>query len=506
VSLAALARSIIAVGFEGNRAGDAPLEELRAFAPGAVILFGRNVGTHDALKALVAELRGIETLPPLIAVDQEGGRVARIGEPIAQLPSAMAVGATRDVDACERLGTLLGRDLAHLGVSVNFAPVADCALDPDNTVIGTRAYGSDPLLVGRFASAFARGLEIGGVAAAIKHFPGHGSTSVDSHLALPHVRIDEDTFRSRDLQPFAAAISGEAAQIVMAAHVVVEALDAEHPASLSPRILSGLLREELGFEGVACTDCLQMDAIAREPGTVAGAVAALAAGADLLLISHSLAIAREAADAIAAAVDAGTLPRERLLEAARRVRALRERYATPRTYGGELDASLPLAIAQRAVTVLRGTLRLRDERAVTVISFEGHTFDGAGGRRAERASLSTALRARRWKSEVMRVALDPDDDDLDLLLGHLPSLGDRNFVITTRRAHLHQKQRAAVERILALVPDAVIVSAAEPYDALLWPSARTVACIYGDDGVAFVACAEVLSGRAVAAGQLPVPL
>ena len=506
MSLAALARSIIAVGFEGNRAGNAPLEELRAFAPGAVVLFGRNVGTHDALKALVAELRGIETLAPLIAVDQEGGRVARIGEPIAQLPSAMAVGAARDVDACERLGTLLGRDLAQLGVSVNFAPVADCALDPDNTVIGTRAYGSDPLLVGRFASAFARGLELGGVAAAIKHFPGHGSTPVDSHLALPRVRIDEVTFRSRDLQPFAAAISGEAAQIVMAAHVVVEAFDADRPASLSPRVLTGLLREELGFEGVACTDCLQMDAIAREPGTVAGAVAALAAGADLLLVSHSLAIAREAADAIAAAVDAGTVPRERLLEAARRVRALRERYATPRPYGGELDASLPLAIAQRAVTVLRGTLRLRDERAVTVISFEGDAFDGAGGPRTERASLSAALRARRWKSEVMRVALDPDDDDLDLLLGHLPSLGDRNFVITTRRAHLHPKQRAAVDRILALVPDVVIVSAAEPYDALLWPSARTAACIYGDDGVVLAACAEVLSGRAAPAGQLPVPL
>lgn len=506
MNTADLARSIIAVGFEGNTAGYAPLEELRAFAPGGVILFGRNVGPPDALKALVAELRGIETLAPLIAVDQEGGRVARLGAPIAQLPSAMAVGATRDVDACERLGTLLGRDLAQLGVSVNFAPVADCALDPDNTVIGTRAYGSDPLLVGRFAGAFARGLEIGGVAAAIKHFPGHGSTPVDSHVALPRVRIDEGTFRARDLQPFAAAISGEAAQIVMAAHVVVEAFDAEHPATLSRRILTGLLREELGFEGVVCTDCLQMDAIAREPGTVAGAVAALAAGADLLLVSHSLALAREAADAVASAVDAGTLPRERLVEAVRRVRALRERYATPRPYGGDVDGSLPLAIAQRAVTVLRGTLRLRDERAVTVISFEGDAFDGAGGRRTERASLSTALRARRWKSEVMRVALDPDDDDLELLLGQLPSLGDRNFVITTRRAHRYPKQRAAVERILALVPDAAIVSVAEPYDALLWPAARTVACTYGDDAVAFAACADVLSGRAVPAGQLPVPL
>jgi hypothetical protein len=169
-----------------------------------------------------------------------------------------------------------------------------------------------------------------------------------------------------------------------------------------------------------------------------------------------------------------------------------------------LDAALPLTVARRAVTVVRGALRLREERPVTVISFEGDAFDGAGGTRTERASLSTALRARRWKSEVMRVALEPDDDDLDLLLAHLPSLGDRNFVITTRRAHLHAQQRRAVARILAVVPEAAIVSAAEPYDALLWPAAQTVAAIYGDDALAFAACADVLSGRAVAAGQLPV--
>ncbi len=506
MNTAALARSIMAVGFDGNCTNDAPLAELRAFAPGAVILFGRNCDAYDTLRSLIVALRELEPLAPLIAVDQEGGRVARIGEPLTQLPSAMAVGAARDVDACGALGTLLGRDLAQLGVTVNFAPVADCALEAGNNVIGTRAYGSDPLLVARFAGAFARGLETGGVAAALKHFPGHGSTAVDSHLALPRVTLDETAFRARDLLPFAAGITGEAAQIVMAGHMVVEAFDREHPASLSPRILTGLLRDELGFDGVTCTDCLQMDAIAKTPGSVAGAVAALAAGADLLIVSHSLELASAAADAIAAAVDAGTLPRERLVEAAQRVRALRERYATPRPYGGALDAKLPLAVAQRAVTVVRGDVRLRDERPVTVISFEGDAFDGAGGVRRERPSLSTALRARRWKSEVMRVALEPDGDDLDLLLGHLPSLGDRNFVITTRRAHLYPTQQAAVERILTAIPAASIVSAAEPYDALLWPSATAVACIYGDDALAFAACADVLSGRGVPSGVLPVTL
>ncbi len=504
MNTAALARSVVAVGFEGAAAADAPLDDLRAFGPGAIVLFARNVGPHAELRALVAELRAVSALPPLIAVDQEGGRVARIGEPVAPLPPAMAVGATGDPAACERLGTLLGHDLAQLGISVDFAPVADLAADPRNTVIGTRAYGSDPLLVGRFAGAFARGLETGGVAAALKHFPGHGSTEVDSHVALPRVSADAATFRARDLLPFAAAISGDAARIVMAAHVVVEAFDTERPASLSPRILTGLLREELGFEGMTCTDCLQMDAVARAPGTVAAAVAALAAGADLLLISHSLALAHEAADAIAAAVEDGTIPRARLLEAAGRVRALRERYAKMRPYGGALDRSLPLETARRAVTVVRGEVRLRDGLPVTVISFEGETFDGAGGPRRDRPSLSAALRALRWKSEVMRVAREPVADDMDLLLEHLPSLGDRNVVVCVRRAHLHDAQRVAVERILRVVPAAIVVSCAEPYDALLWPGAQTVACIYGDDALAFAGCADVLSGRASGAGRLPV--
>lgn len=495
---------MIAVGFDGACVDDAPLDELRALAPGALVLFGRNIGMPQQLRELVAALRVLASPAPLIAVDQEGGRVARIGEPVAQLPSAMAVSAAGSVEDCERLGTLLGRDLARLGVSVDFAPVADCALEPRNTVIGTRAYGSDPLRVARFAGAFARGLETGGVAAALKHFPGHGSTAVDSHVALPRVTLDESTFRARDLLPFAAVISADAAAIVMAAHVVIEALDPQRPASLSPRILSGLLRDELGFTGVACTDCLQMDAIARAPGTVAGAVAALAAGADLLLVSHSPAVARDVAGALAAAVDAGTLPRERLLEAAGRVSALRARYAVPQPYGGALDPHLPQQVAQRAVTVVRGELRLRDERAVTVISFEGTAGSGADDVRTERPSLSAALRARRWKSEIMRVALDPDDDDVELLLGHLPALGDRNFIVVTRRAHLHGKQRSAVQRILGVVPAALVVSAAEPYDALLWPQAATVACMYGDDAPAFAACAEVLSGRAVPCGVLPV--
>jgi beta-N-acetylhexosaminidase len=500
---AALARSVLCVGFPGARIADAPLDALRAFAPGGVILFARNAGERAEVVELIAAVRAISALPPLVAVDQEGGRVARFGaELVAELPAAMAVAAAGDVPACERLGRLAGRDLARLGVSVDLAPVADLALHAANAVIGNRSYGADPLRTGAFVTAFARGLESAGVAATLKHFPGHGDTSVDSHVALPRLLADEPHARDRDLVPFAAAITAGAASIVMPAHALTP-FDPGRPATTSARVLRDLLRGELGFEGVIATDDLEMDAIATGIGTVAGAVAALAAGADLLLVSHRLELAHATAQAIARAVESGALPRARLEDAALRVRRLRERLARPAP-PVDVDPGEPLRIAQRAVTCVRGTLRLRTGKPVTVISFEGAPHDGAAGPRAQTPSLSAALRLRRWQSELMRVALEPDAEDLELLLAHLPALGDRNFVVVTRAAHRFPAQAAAANAILAAVPDALLISAREPYDVACFPAARNLACIYGDERISLEGCADVLAGRAEAGGTLPV--
>jgi beta-N-acetylhexosaminidase len=507
---AALARGVIGVGFTGATAQSAPLDALRAFAPGALILFARNVGTTEELRELVAALRAFGAPAPLIAVDQEGGRVERIRADVAPLPSAMAVGATGDAALAERLGALVGRDLARLGIDVDLAPVADLSLQPRSTVVATRAYGDDPERVAEFVVAFARGLERGGVAAALKHFPGHGSTSDDSHVALPRVTADAATLRARDLIPFARALAARAASMVLTAHVVVDAFDAERPATISPAVLTGLLRDELGYDGVVVTDCLEMDAIANGVGTVRGAVEALAAGADLLLISHRLELAHAAADAIVAAVRDGEIPLVRLQEACARVRALRERLARRTPLADVLDETAPLQAARRAPTAVRGDARLRAGKPVTVISFEGALADNAAlsGRKTalESASLSASLRQRGWKSEIMRAAIDPASDDVDLLLDHVAALGDREFVLVTRDAHLHAAQRDAVARILALAPDALIVSARAPYDALLWPAARRVLCTYGDQPISLDGCADVLAGRAEAQGTLPVLL
>lgn len=505
MTLAALARSVFAVGFSGRSVDDVDLDALRAFGPGAVVLFSRNVGTPNELRALVAALRALDDPPPLVAVDQEGGRVTRLGLPFVQpLPSAMALGAADDPALCERLGRRLGGELAALGVSVDFAPVADLALEPANTVVGTRAFGDDPGRVAALVGAFARGLEHGGAAATLKHFPGHGATVVDSHLALPRIIASAETLRERDLVPFARTLAAGAASLVMLGHLVVEAFDDGRPASLSPNVYR-LLREELGFTGVACTDCLEMGAIAAGIGTVGAAPAALEAGADLLLVSHQLAVATAGAEAVAAFAARGARESARLAQAAARVGALRARFATP-GHDDKFAVEEPLAAACRSITDLRGELRLRPERPVSVVSFEGASFDGVAEAHAEGPSLSAALRARRWKSELMRVGLDPAPDDVGLLLDELNALGDRNLVLVVRRAHLHPLQYGAVARVLARFPTALVLVACEPYDALLWPDARNLACSYGDDELAFAACADVLSGRATAGGRLPIAL
>jgi len=503
--LAALAGRVVCAGFPGNRIDDAVLAELRDLRPGALVLFGRNVSDRAGTRALVNAVRAAAggDAPALVCVDQEGGRVARLRFG-AELPAMLALGAANDPALAERSGAFIASELRAVGANVAFAPVLDLALEPRNAVIGTRSLGDDPARVGRLGAALVRGLQAGGAAATVKHFPGHGATHVDSHLALPELAQDGVTLRARDLAPFRAAFAG-GARAVMSAHAVVRALDPARPATLSRAVLTGLLRDELRFGGACFTDCLRMEAIARDFGTTRGAVLALDAGADCVVVSADLALAREVRDAIAAAVRAGTLALERLEEAAARVAALARAFPPARERAAPFeDEALPREIARRAIVVLRGDPVLDPARPVTVVSFEGHEGDGASDAPGERPSLSLALRRRRLRSELLRVAASPDDAMRDMLVDVLAAQGPRNVVIVMRRAHLRPAQRLAIEAILTVAPGAVAVSALEPFDAPVAARARAVVATFGDDEPSVEALADVLAGREAACGTLPV--
>ncbi len=492
-----LARGVLLVGFDGiSLDGDVARHFERAQFAGYV-LFARNAGTLAGVRSLTDCLRCLHGVPPVLAVDQEGGRVARLHEGIETIPPMMALGAASDPILARDAGQQTGFDLRRAGFTVNFAPVIDLAREKCDTAIGTRSFGSDLARTVLLARAFASGLEDQGIIATFKHFPGHGSTAADSHLGLPEVDLDERTFRERDLAAFAAV--AESASAIMAAHIVARAFDDRSAATLSQALLVRVLREDFRFQGVCFTDCMQMDAIAQTIGTVPGIVAAIAAGADCALVSHDFEVAVEAADAIVRAVEKGALPYARLAQAFGRIAALRERSAPPLDLdAAHLHRGIGRRIARNAITVIRGIAHA-DPTASIVLSFESATSEGAAGLHEHHARLDAQAPAL----ATLVAPLAPTDSERDQALAAI-ALSGRRPILLLRRAHVYPEQARTAADTIARFPDAVVVSTREPYDCALFPQARHLIAAYGDDDASMGGIADVLFGNAVATGTLPV--
>lgn len=287
---------------------------------GGVILFRRNASDPAQIAALT---RALHALPsePLVAIDHEGGRVVRLDEPFTRFPAATAVGRGGDAALAFQIGQAMGEELAGVGIDLNFAPVLDVHSNPANPIIGDRAFGSDPDLVSAMGIALMRGLLAGGVIPCGKHFPGHGDTAQDSHLELPSVQRSRAEIERTELVPFRAAIAA-GIPMLMTAHVLYPALDAERPATVSRAILTDLLRTELGFKGVVVSDDLEMRAISDHSDIGAAAVASVKAGVDTLLVCQDLAKAERAVEALGDAVANDILPGAIIAAAAERVQRL----------------------------------------------------------------------------------------------------------------------------------------------------------------------------------------
>jgi beta-N-acetylhexosaminidase len=320
------------VGFEGLAASTDLKALLREFHVGHVILFSRNVAGPEQVAELVRELQsaarsaGHDT-PLLVAVDQEGGRVARLKEPWTVWPPPRAVGKTGSEEKARRVGAALAAELGACGIALDFAPVVDVDTNPRNPVIGDRSFGAEPDLVGRLGAALIRGLQEGGVAACAKHFPGHGDTEQDSHVELPAVDHSRSRLDEVELPPFRAAIAAGVAA-VLTAHVLFREIDPSLPASLSPSLTDGLLRKELGFAGVIVTDDLEMKAVATRWTPARLAVGAARAGADLLAFCRDPGGQTEAIEGLIRAAETGEIPFKEMEAAGGRVARLKERFLT----------------------------------------------------------------------------------------------------------------------------------------------------------------------------------
>ena len=397
---------------------------------GGIVLFADNVADRSQAAALTAALRA-ERDELVVAIDEEGGDVTRLEAASgSSYPGNLALGAVDDTELTEGVAAAIAAELTGIGVTMNLAPVADVNSNPRNPVIGVRSFGSEPDLVARHVAAFVAGTQRVGVAACAKHFPGHGDTAVDSHLELPTVAGD----LQEALLPFRAAIDAGVAG-VMTGHLLVPELD-DAPATLSPRIVSGLLREELGFEGLVLSDALEMRAVSGTVGLVEGALTALEAGVDALCLGRVQGedVVESVHQAVVEAVLSGRLSADRVAEAAERIGRVAQRApdrVTP-------NRALGVAAARRALRV-RGDVAVSSPPLVVELQPEPSIAAGPGGH-----GLGTAIRNRVPDTDV--IVLNEGSEPLAVPEG-------RPLVLVLRDAARHEwQQRAAT----ALAPTVIV--------------------------------------------------
>ncbi|MDQ0774592.1 beta-N-acetylhexosaminidase [Streptomyces aurantiacus] len=482
-----LTRDALAVLQPGFTGTSAPSWLLRRLGEGlaSVGLFGRNIASPGQVAALTAQLRA-ERDDVLVAIDEEGGDVTRLEVRTgSSFPGNHALGAVDDVALTEAVAHELGRRLAACGVNFNWAPAADINSNPGNPVIGVRSFGADTALVARHTAAYVSGLQSAGVAACTKHFPGHGDTAVDSHHAMPRIDAEPSVLDSRELAPFRAAVAA-GSRAVMSAHILVPALDPARPATLSRRVLTGLLREELGFDGLIVTDGMEMRAISATYGIERGSVLAIAAGADAICVGGGLAdeaTVLRLRDALVTAVRSGELPEERLADAAARVRALATwttsanaatqsgtstpphgslsptPTATADSAGTEGSADsagteIGLVAARRALTVTRGRHYAPVTEAPYVAAFTPVANIAVG----DETPWGVAAELRRTLPGTETGSFMGEGAGAEALT----AAGSRRVVAVVRDAHRHAWMSEALDTLIAARPDTVVVEMGLP--------------------------------------------
>lgn len=510
------------IGFDG--ASMTP--ELRAAVTdlhvGGVIIFERNVGSPEALAQLTADLQAVALAngdPPLfIAIDQEGGRVARLKETkgYTEFPSAMAVAATGDPENARRMARAMAVELKAVGINIDLAPDLDVNNNPDNPVIGIRSFGSDPAAVAVFGAAFAEGLQAEGVLAVGKHFPGHGDTGIDSHVALPTVPHDRARLEAVEFRPFRAVIApslspspaaagegwgGGAIAGIMSAHITFPAIDPTPglAATLSPQVLTGLLRTELAYDGLIFTDSLEMGALAESgyPVPVAAATA-LAAGADVLLFNHGHELHRQAQALILDRLARGQLSAARLDAAAARVLSAKAQFGllgegdqgSSEKVGAVDHRALSREIAVKAITLLRDDARLLPLASdVKLVVIEPPAAAGLG---------------KALDATTFTVGANPSTAEIRTAVG-LAADG-RIVVVATADARQNPGQAQLVQALLDMQAPTIVVAVRGPYDLMAFPAAPTYLASYGANPPALEALAAILNGTARPAGRLPVEL
>ncbi len=509
------------LGFPAHAPSPEIANLIRHHYVGGIILFSRNVRDADQVFELTNRLQTIareagHPYPLLIATDQENGMVQRLGDAVTPLPGNMALGAIADAGVVSEVAELTGRELRMLGINMNLAPDVDVNNNAANPVIGVRSFGEDAAAVSRLAAASVSGYHAAGIIPCLKHFPGHGDTDTDSHLGLPVVPATLERLRTLELLPFIRGIS-EGADTIMAAHVALpQATGSTLPATLSPLAIGGLLRDELGYQGVVVSDCLEMDAVAKTVGTARGAVMALQAGVDLLLVSHTFALQWDSIQAVQEAVAGGVLEAAAITRAAERILQLKARnlsWSTPAAGREEMDRTRYQEFTEelyaRSTTLVRDSggllpLHVQDSTRMLLVASPPAGINPAADLSYPHQYLAASIRRRHHNIQDICL-LGEDVSSFESELAHLLEATDL-VIVATINAHLDQRQASLMGWILQSGKPVIGLAVCNPYDLSVFPSLGTYLATYEYTKPALEAAVRVMFGEAQAGGRLPVTI
>jgi beta-N-acetylhexosaminidase len=494
------------------------VESIRKYKPGGFTLFrSLNIDSLPQVRQLTGLLQAVardHDLPPfLICADQEGGQLMAVGE-CTPLPGNMALGAAGSVELARQAGIVLGSELAALGINVNYAPCADVNINPKNPVIGTRSFGDDPALVGVLAAAVIDGIQSQGVAATAKHFPGHGDTHTDSHLGLPVLTHDMARLKAVELPPFAAAIKA-GVKMIMTAHVGLQALDGSSPppATLSPHVISRLLRQEMGYTGVIVSDAMDMHAIRQGEALREDVLRAAQAGIDLLLITSDPKDHARAYESLVHAVQNGQLQKGSMDESVARIMELKN-WITSHTTPPDLSVirsaeHLRVAdeIAERSITLVRDRanlipIQLAPEKRIAVVIPEPQDLTPADTSSTIKPALAEAIKPFHTQVDGFSIPFSPNDDEQAAIIDRLRSYD--LIIAGTINASASPNQAVFVQQLLNTGIPLIVIALRLPYDLEVFPQADTYLCTYSILEPAMKAAAKALFGQIQATGKLPV--
>jgi beta-N-acetylhexosaminidase len=517
---------LMIVGFKGKKVTPEIKKLISEHHVGGVILFGRNIGTTEEVLALTTELQQVakdagHEKPLLICIDQENGVVRRLGEGATIFPGSMLLGATGRSENAYITGLLTGRELKALGINWNLAPVLDVNNNPENPVIGVRSYGETPEMVSAFGKQAVKGMQDAGIITTLKHFPGHGDTDVDSHLDLPTIAHDLDRLKEIELKPFIDVIK-QGADTIMTAHVYFPAIEKHEnvPATLSRKVITELLREQLGFHGVVTTDCMEMNAISEGIGTAEGAVEALKAGVDLIMVSHLQSRQYETLSLLEKAVQAGEIAKEILQDAYNRVMELKDKYLSwedilldradiLKEVGSKLHEVEAYEIYKQGTTIVKNErdlipLEVKDNDRILVVYPKNSYAMQVEDKRYSTFFLGETVKKLHKNTEIAELSNPPTEKEVESLTKIAGNF--KAIIIGTLSVRPGDEQVNLVQALNQVNSSIIVIATRSPYDISYLPDIPAYIATYEFTAPALRTAVEAIFGNVKVKGNLPVTL